>query len=308
MVNSPFTKGLIQGAIIESGLRSPYDPIAPTLAEGYLNLTASLTQGINFAASRNVSTIAQLRQLPPSALVVPFHPPGADPSAFNFAPTLDYYAIPNKYIYTLEHGPSNDVPIITGNTRDESGVQYNLNTTVSQYIQTLNTTYGEAFAARFLKLYPASTDTEAGIAETQIFIDINRASSYLFGNLWQLTAKSPIYTYFWDHAPPGQNRGAYHESEINYVLDNLYGTNLPWQDVDYEIAEKMIGYWANFIKTGNPNFGNSYRGNGTLPSWFASTPYANLTQRLGEAFEPIQVAEPARLALIQEYFSVQNPL
>ncbi|KAK5027057.1 hypothetical protein LTS07_007356 [Exophiala sideris] len=35
IVNSPLTKGLIVGAIIESGVRDPHDPLATSLAEGY---------------------------------------------------------------------------------------------------------------------------------------------------------------------------------------------------------------------------------------------------------------------------------
>jgi carboxylesterase 2 len=37
------------------------------------------------------------------------------------------------------------------------------------------------------------------------------------------------------------------------VLNNLYDTDLPWTAEDYQIAETMNSYWANFIKTGNPN-------------------------------------------------------
>lgn len=42
---------------------------------------------------------------------------------------------------------------------------------------------------------------------------------------WAKTAKSPVFTYYWDHVPrtaTGPNsRGAYQGSEINYVFDNL---------------------------------------------------------------------------------------
>ena len=39
--------------------------------------------------------------------------------SWSFGSTLDYYAIPETYIQTLEKGPTNDVPIITGNNKDE---------------------------------------------------------------------------------------------------------------------------------------------------------------------------------------------
>lgn len=42
LLNSPLAKGLIHGAIIESGVRDPRDPDAPGVAEGYNNMTTSV--------------------------------------------------------------------------------------------------------------------------------------------------------------------------------------------------------------------------------------------------------------------------
>jgi para-nitrobenzyl esterase len=52
--------------------------------------------------------------------------------------------------------------------------------------------------------------------------------------------------------PPA--RGAVHSAEIEYALGNL-STNraYDWQPEDYKVSEIMQGFFANFIKTGNPN-------------------------------------------------------
>ncbi|TVY71394.1 Fumonisin B1 esterase, partial [Lachnellula suecica] len=42
MLNSPLTAGDIAGAIIESGVRDPHDPLATSLAEGYRNQSVAL--------------------------------------------------------------------------------------------------------------------------------------------------------------------------------------------------------------------------------------------------------------------------
>jgi carboxylesterase 2 len=42
MLNSPLTRGQFVGAIIESGVRDPRDPLADSLAEGYNTLEFSL--------------------------------------------------------------------------------------------------------------------------------------------------------------------------------------------------------------------------------------------------------------------------
>ena len=55
--------------------------------------------------------------------------------------------------------------------------------------------------------------------------------------------------------------GAVHSAEIEYALGNL-STNkvFAWTPDDYKVSEVMQGYFANFVKTGNPN------GPG-LPNW-----------------------------------------
>ena len=47
--------------------------------------------------------------------------------------------------------------------------------------------------------------------------------------------------------------GAFHSSEIVYAYNNLSTLDRPWKEIDKSIASQMSSYWANFIKTGNPN-------------------------------------------------------
>jgi para-nitrobenzyl esterase len=53
--------------------------------------------------------------------------------------------------------------------------------------------------------------------------------------------------------------GAFHGSEIIYVFGNL-GPMLGTVVTDRNLSDKMVAYWTNFVKTGNPN------GAG-LPKW-----------------------------------------
>jgi carboxylesterase 2 len=85
-------------------------------------------------------------------------------------------------------------------------------------------------------------------------------------------------------------------SEINYAFNNLYGTNSPWTAEDYVIADTMSSYWANFIKSGDPN------GDG-LVAWPASTADSAVTMELGDAFEVIPVAGSSSIAFVKEWFS-----
>lgn len=302
IVNSNLTKGLIVGGIAESGIRSPYDPEAATLAENYRTLDVALATGASYMASKNVTTIAELRELSTEELTESLFG-----SEYNFGNVLDHYCMPDTYLNTLQTGPANDVPLITGNTKDESGAAVSTNLTVAQYIAEMKSQYGNGtLAAKFLELYPSSNSTQASLSYNAHWRDQSLVSSWQFASLWQKTASSPIYTYYWDHAPPGQNQGAYHESEINYVLNNLYGTDLPWEAEDFEIALKMNAYWANFAKTGNPNLGGSYAG-GNLTTFPQFAPEKNVTMHVGEGFGAVDIASKEQVAAIVEYFALQTP-
>lgn len=68
--------------------------------------------------------------------------------------------------------------------------------------------------------------------------------------------------------------GAPHACEIEYCMGNLHLVKeYAWTADDYKVSETMNNYFANFIKTYNPN------GKG-LPEWKAyskeETPFINL--------------------------------
>ena len=290
IMNSELTKGLIVGAIIESGVRAPKDPLSTSLAENYVTLADSLANGVSFLNSLNVSTIEQARALPVADILTSFQN-----TEYAFTATLDYYAMPGTYEETLTKGAANDVPVITGNTKDESGAVYAQNITAAAYRSTLNSTYSSEWVERFFDAYPAN-DSTAGMAENAMWTDRSKIGTWIWAQMHHNASKKPVYSYIWDHAPPGQSQGAYHESEINYVLNNLYDTtSTPWAAADYSIAHTMNQYWVNFIKTGDPN------GKG-LVDWPATNARQDV-QRLGDAFERVSVASEAQIRLVESWFN-----
>ncbi len=63
---------------------------------------------------------------------------------------------------------------------------------------------------------------------------------------------------------PAPLAGAAHASEIEYAMGNLAGNQVyAWTADDYKVSETMENYFANFVKSGNPN------GKG-LPEWKAN--------------------------------------
>ena len=83
-------------------------------------------------------------------------------------------------------------------------------------------------------------------------------------------AASPSIRYFYSRPRPamkpgqgtaGPARGAAHSAEIEYAMGNLPGNAVfDWTPDDDKVSETMQGYFANFVKTGDPNGGG-------LPAW-----------------------------------------
>ncbi|PYI24806.1 carboxylesterase [Aspergillus japonicus CBS 114.51] len=317
-VNSPLFTGYFHGGISESGIRYPYDPLLAGLATSYVNMSTAIYFGESYVTSHNVSTIAELRTLSMEDLLVGSQD-RVNSTWINwvtalsagypliFKPVLDGYVLPEKYIDSLRNGPANDVPVITGNTKDESGAATSTDYTVAQYENYTSLKYGDLYD-RYIKLYPDTNGTqdESWNAAAR---DASLIGSWAYATEWYKAASSSFYTYYWTHAPPGQDQGAFHQSEIMYALNALYANTdrYPFNATDYAIQEKMSAYWANFAKTLDPNRGGSYTG-GSLPHWSPNS--ANGTQvvmELGDAFEKVPVAHPAQVSFMMEWFHKQIP-
>jgi carboxylesterase 2 len=227
-----------------------------------------------------------------------------------FKPVLDGYVLPEKYIETLLNGPANDVPVITGNTKDESGASPTNDYTVEEYESWCTLKYGN-LSSQYFHLYPShNNQTIANQAWNAAARDTSLIGSWAYATEWYKAASSNFYTYYWTHAPPGQNMGAFHQSEIMYALNALYANTdtYPFTAKDYEIQEQMSAYWANFAKTLDPNQGGSYTGKGSLARWSPNS--AKGTQKvmeLGNSFGNVPIAKPEQVKLIMNYFHQQTP-
>jgi len=87
--------------------------------------------------------------------------------------------------------------------------------------------------------------------------------NYTWANIASGQGKK-VYVYRFARKPPATGEykkyGAFHSGEVPYVFDNLRLVDRPWEPADHQLATLMSTYWANFVKTGDPN------GEG-LPVW-----------------------------------------
>ena len=286
---SPLAKGLFHKAIIESRARSLRSGM-PSAERG----------GVKYAEAHGARSLKELRALSWDQLKQGNNGNDEVEGGPLFRPVVDGWVIPLDYKQYYTKGLPSDVPVLAGNNRDESGAQPQPSVKLDQYVSAAKTKYG-VMADEYLKLYPATSDQEAALAQNAAARDDSRLATFLLAT--QGARNNKVYTYFWTHAPPGPDRdrrGAYHESEINYVFNNLYATNRPWMDEDHKIADIMSSYWANFVTSGDPN------GKG-LPTWPVTEGKSPVVMEVGDNWGLMPVAEKAKLDFFRRYYLSQQP-
>lgn len=313
-IYSPLVSGLVAGVISESGARTPQDPLIGSLASSYRTKAAAEADGVAFLETMNVTSIAELRNVSMDDLVAQGNSGDTTfddtvyvnlTSAFVnpplWRPNIDGYVLPDGYGTTLATNAHADVPIITGGNKDESGASPAPGWTLDAFKDAFALAFGNQ-SAEFFSLYPASSDDDANNANNQFFDDLNRLSVWLWGKNWFAGgATSNVYGYYWTHTPAeDQSGGAYHGSELWYNFNNIpYASydNATWNQTDYDIEFVMANYWANFIKTGNPNGGN-------LTEWPVLSTETQEIMYLGDSFGNSYLSEASnRTAFIEKWLS-----
>ncbi len=66
-------------------------------------------------------------------------------------------------------------------------------------------------------------------------------------------SEQPAYEYYFDRKLPGDDEGAFHSAELWYMFHTLGRSWRPFTQHDYDLSEKMMDFWTNFVKYGNPN-------------------------------------------------------
>lgn len=256
---SPLSKGLFTSAIGESGSiigALSAVPLADAEAKG-----VKLASALGIGAS---PSLAALRKMPAEELLQT----AAKAGVMWFSPTVDGYFLPADPVQIFAHAKQMHVPLLAGVNSEESGYSAVLGRappTVEDYRAALLRLY-PGKADEVFKLYPAATETEVKEAAQALASDrFISHSTWTWMELATKTGGRPTYYYLYDHPRP-QSHGAVHSAEIEYALGNLASNKVyAWTPEDFKISNVLQDYFANFIKTANPN------GPG-LPKWpeFAS--------------------------------------
>lgn len=255
----PKARGLISGAIIQS-----FPPGTERLPEAAAMREASLKFGEPMLTAPAADVLAASGEAGLNLFVdgVNIRDPG-------FAPIADIAP----------------VPILIGVTADEASW---LKPSLESHRKSAGK-YGPDFA----RLYPAATDAQALDAALAADRDANLVGLQRWRTARAKAASGASFVYLWDHRLPGPQAAlyrAFHSSEVPYMFGSLeLIPGRSFTERDREIAARMMDYWANFVKTGDPNGAGQ-------PAW----PREGV-MRLGEAFEPLPPISADKAALFNAH-------
>jgi para-nitrobenzyl esterase len=83
-------------------------------------------------------------------------------------------------------------------------------------------------------------------------IDMTKAVSD-FCALRAEQSSKPSYAYLFERPLPGDTSGAFHSSDLWYVFHSLRHSWRPFTAGDDELSIRIVDFWTNFAKYGNPN-------------------------------------------------------
>ena len=296
---SPLAKGLFRGAISESG--GSFCPVDAVRVDnnGIRDVKGSEEYGLEWMKRIGVSSLSELRETPWETLVSDAQSGGVG----GFWPTVDGYVLPDDQYKMYEAGNYNDVNVLIGTNSDE-GAMFCRPTELSKYQADIRAEYGP-FADRMLALYPAATDAETYGALSDIFRETAFSwPTWAWANLQNKTGKGKVYMYFFDQFDPERPmfggpgapkpRGANHASELPYVFGSSWGR--PFEGGDKAVSDAMNTYWANFVKTGDPN------GEG-LDNWPVYKDGEKTVMLFKDGTSLIETPNKPQLELMEEYFA-----
>ena len=293
LIASPLSTGLFQRAIIESG--TCVDAIFPTTAEIE---AANAHFADNLSPNNQPASLAQLRALPAQQLL----DAAAHSDQVDFEPNVDGHFLPEQPAAIFALGHQNPLPILVGSTENEVsifasplvGATSHRPQTIAAYHQFLDRKFGPLAPPVFAN-YPAATDAAVLPTFTTMYSDFDFGFSARLLAAETARIHQPVYLYHFTYAGQGPFAalGAFHAEELMF-LSQHYWTSWVRTPDDARVSNALIGYWVNFIQTGNPNRPG-------LPPWPIFDPAQNLTQILGRTITTAPDPRSERFTPFQQY-------
>jgi para-nitrobenzyl esterase len=317
---SPTSKDLFARAIGESGAFFSTTIATPARAETEQN-------GVKFGEAVGASSLAALRALSATELLEA----SGRQNVPRFGPNVDGLFFPKVPSQIFAAGEQAKVPLLAGWNSEEMGGRALLQGQGDATPERARAILAQQFGARAAdaeKLFPLGNADETMQSLTDLAGD-----RFIGFSTWKWleeharTSGQPVYRYLYarprpapveagvtanlaggvtrgnaNAAAPPPARGAVHSAEIEYAMGNLpLNKVFAWTPDDYKVSETMQNYFANFIKTGDPN------GPG-VPAWPRGGVANGQVQRIRIDVDTRAESEPrARYLFLDQVFSAPKP-
>jgi len=153
------------------------------------------------------------------------------------------------------------VPVMGGNTGDEF-IEF-IHAADEDELKKKAMEYFGSRAEEFLSFPEAGIRTDLGYSPVSS-PELGVKAAFLSENR-QKEPKDCYYYRFIPDIPGKDNAGTFHSVDLWFFFETLAKSSRPFVGRHYDLARQMCDYWANFIKTGDPN-GFDLNGN-RLPGW-----------------------------------------
>ncbi|XP_072034468.1 acetylcholinesterase-like [Amphiura filiformis] len=252
-----------------------------------------------------------------------------DPEAFPFAPVYDDHFIPDRPDTLIKKRSFNHVNIMAGYNADEGTTEFAFFYPDAIEKPHINVTEYESYmAASKLNLTPLQNDALELVyfdndmltdpnpnyfdAYVRILQDYSFACStdtYLRGAA-EADAGS-VYAYYFNHHPSKSIintpwSGACHADDLVFFGIHFTPNDFNLTDVEVEMTLKMIQYWTNFAKTGNPNIGTENEEASSPAAKLLEWPQFTLDKRMYKELSPSMnnIPDPSGISckLWNDYF------
>jgi para-nitrobenzyl esterase len=258
LMASPLARGLFHKAILESGAWWDSE-------HGSLNTHAqALTAGTAFRKTVGATDIRQLRNISAEAIMAAnVWDPNSDPALTSFSPSIDNHVLPAAPGTIFARGEQAKVPLLAGwNSAEESLF-------IGRAPPMANPAYQDDLQGLFdtrvskaLTLYPDSTSAQLNASAGALIGDlIIRQQTWEAADRQYEAHVKDVYVYYFTYTS-AYSPAAVHTAEVPFVFGNLnqgpstvfggQSASTP-SSADLEFSQRIMVYWSNFAKHGNPN-------------------------------------------------------
>ncbi len=294
LLASPLTAGLMEGAILQSGVCVDSLFPAAKVAEGN---GADFARRLNAESASDEASLAALRAMPAGALLEA----AAKDQDVDLEPSVDGWFLREQPATAFAQGRQMKIPVLVGSNENEvsifasslvGGRSYRPKT-VAEYRQWLERRFKENADGVFAA-YPARSDNEA----TAVFntmdtdFDFGFGARLLAGDGWGSKVPLSVSLHVCGPGSASAPLGAFHSEESMFLSGKFWTSWIPAPE-DAGLSAAIIGYWVRFVKTGDPNTHG-------LPEWPAYVPGRDLCQVLGKTIETTPVPRSDRFPVFQK--------